>query len=75
MGLPTIDLMQPTQVPRPVHHAGWIYEGKYDGWRMVAYKDGDRVRSVSSELKTAEEQVAWLMQEWEELSVELSAHE
>jgi len=39
--------MQPTQVPRPVHHAGWIYEGKYDGWRMVAYKDGDRVQLIS----------------------------
>jgi len=39
------------------------------------YRDGDRVRSVSSERKTAEQQVAWLMREWEELSVELSAHE
>src|SRR5262249_19243870 len=39
------------------------------------YKDGDRVRALSTERKTAEEQVAWLMREWEELSVELSAHE
>jgi ATP-binding cassette subfamily F protein 3 len=39
------------------------------------YRDGDRVRTVSSERKTAEQQVAWLMREWEELSVELSAHE
>jgi protein subunit release factor A len=39
------------------------------------YKDGDRVRTVATERKTAEEQVAWLMREWEELSVELSAHE
>jgi ATP-binding cassette subfamily F protein 3 len=39
------------------------------------YKDGDRVRIVATERKTAEEQVAWLMREWEELSVELSAHE
>jgi bifunctional non-homologous end joining protein LigD len=39
--------MQPTLIPRPVHHAGWVYEEKYDGWRMLAYKDGDRVRLVS----------------------------
>ena len=39
------------------------------------YKDGDRVRAVATERKTAEQQVAWLMKEWEALSVELSAHE
>jgi protein subunit release factor A len=39
------------------------------------YKDGERVRAVATERKSAEEQVAWLMREWEELSVELSAHE
>ena len=39
------------------------------------YQDGERVRTVASERKTAEEQVAWLMREWEALSVELSAHE
>ena len=39
------------------------------------YKDGDRVRTVATERKTAEDQVAGLMREWEALSVELSAHE
>jgi len=39
------------------------------------YKDGDHVRALTTERKTAEEQVAWLMREWEELSVELSTHE
>jgi len=39
------------------------------------YKDGDRVRTVATERKSAEERVAWLMREWEEVSVELSAHE
>jgi ATP-binding cassette subfamily F protein 3 len=39
------------------------------------YKDGDRVRTVATERKSAEEQVAWLMREWEAVSVELSAHE
>ena len=39
------------------------------------YADGDRVRAASAERKTAEEQVAWLMKEWEELSTQLAAHE
>ena len=39
--------MQATQVRQPFHHPGWVYEEKYDGWRMVAYKDGDRVQLVS----------------------------
>ncbi len=34
--------MQPTLVAQPFHRAGWVYEEKYDGWRMVAYKDRDR---------------------------------
>ena len=39
------------------------------------YTDGDRVRAITSERKSAEERVAWLMREWEDLSTELSAHE
>jgi ATP-dependent DNA ligase len=27
--------------------AGWIYEEKYNCWRMVAYKDGTSVHLVS----------------------------
>jgi bifunctional non-homologous end joining protein LigD len=45
--LPTVALMQPTLVTKPFHRAGWIYEEKYDGWRVVAYKDGRAVRLVS----------------------------
>jgi len=45
--LPTVTLMQPTLVAHPVHRDGWIYEEKYDGWRMVAYKARDQVRLVS----------------------------
>jgi len=26
----------------PFHRDGWVYEEKYDGWRMIAYKDGAR---------------------------------
>ncbi|MEX2147243.1 MAG: ABC transporter C-terminal domain-containing protein [Candidatus Rokuibacteriota bacterium] len=38
------------------------------------YTDGDRVRAVSSERKGAEEQMTWLMREWESLSTQLAAH-
>jgi ATP dependent DNA ligase-like protein len=29
------------------HRSGWVYEEKYDGWRLIAFKDGHRVRLVS----------------------------
>jgi len=39
--------MAPTLVREPFHRDGWVYEEKVDGWRMLAYKDGERVRLVS----------------------------
>jgi ATP-binding cassette subfamily F protein 3 len=39
------------------------------------YADGGRVRAVVHERKSAEEQLAWLMREWEELSTALASHE
>ena len=45
--LPSVELMQATQVTRPFHREGWVYEEKVDGWRMLAYKVGDEVRLVS----------------------------
>src|ERR1051326_8786510 len=39
--------MQPTFARPPFHRDGWIYEEKVDGWRMLAYKDRDRVRLIS----------------------------
>ena len=39
--------MAPTQVREPFHRDGWVFEEKVDGWRMLAYKDGGRVRLVS----------------------------
>ena len=39
--------MVPTLVPKPFHRDGWCYEEKIDGYRMLAYKDGARVRLVS----------------------------
>jgi bifunctional non-homologous end joining protein LigD len=38
--------MHPMLVRGPFHHEGWVYE-EYDGWRMLAYKDGSSVRLVS----------------------------
>src|SRR5262245_16372656 len=38
--IPPIDLMHPTLVTRPFHRSGWVYEEKYDGWRMLVYKRG-----------------------------------
>ena len=45
--LPAISPMHPTLVREPFHRGGWIYEEKYDGWQMFAFKDGQRVRLVS----------------------------
>ena len=39
--------MAPTLVREPFHRDGWIYEEKVDGWRLLAYKDRERVRLVS----------------------------
>src|SRR5262245_43886267 len=39
--------MAPTQVREPFHRPGWLYEEKVDGWRMLAYEDGGRVRLIS----------------------------
>jgi ATP-binding cassette, subfamily F, member 3 len=39
------------------------------------YLDGDRVRAVSGERKAAEEEMAGLLREWEDLSTALAAHE
>jgi bifunctional non-homologous end joining protein LigD len=35
--------MHPTELPKPFHRDGWVYEEKYDGWRMVAKKSGSEV--------------------------------
>jgi ATP-dependent DNA ligase len=39
--------MAATLVRDPFHRDGWVYEEKVDGWRILAYKDGARVRLVS----------------------------
>jgi bifunctional non-homologous end joining protein LigD len=39
--------MLATLVRKPFHQPGWIYEEKYDGYRILAYKEGDRVTLLS----------------------------
>jgi len=39
------------------------------------YRDGRRARDAAQARKETEQQVAWLMKEWEELSLRLSAVE
>src|SRR6202049_2917996 len=34
-------------VGEPFHKPGWVYEEKYDGYRILAYKEGARVRLFS----------------------------
>jgi bifunctional non-homologous end joining protein LigD len=43
--------MQPTLIAKPFHREGWVYEEKVDGYRMLAYKDGDRVQLISRQGK------------------------
>jgi bifunctional non-homologous end joining protein LigD len=39
--------MLATLVADPFDRPGWVYEEKYDGYRILAYKEGDRVRLLS----------------------------
>jgi bifunctional non-homologous end joining protein LigD len=43
--------MAATQIAKPFHRPGWIYEEKVDGWRVLAYKDGAGVRLISRNAK------------------------
>src|SRR5262245_37874056 len=39
--------MHPTLTARPFHREGWVYEEKYDGWRILALKADGKVQLLS----------------------------
>jgi bifunctional non-homologous end joining protein LigD len=39
--------MLATLVAEPFHRPGWVYEEKYDGYRILAYKEGAQVTLLS----------------------------
>ena len=39
--------MLATLVSEPFHKAGWVFEEKYDGYRILAYKEGAKVTLLS----------------------------
>jgi bifunctional non-homologous end joining protein LigD len=45
-----------SEVKAPFHKPGWIYEEKYDGYRVVAYKNGSHVQLISRNLKNLTKQ-------------------
>lgn len=48
--------MHATELPKPFHRDGWVYEEKYDGWRMVAEKAGSQVTGACGRLRSVREQ-------------------
>lgn len=47
-GIPfRVQPMLATLVREPFHRAGWVYEEKYDGYRIIPYKTGKRVQLFS----------------------------
>ena len=43
--------MLATLVDQPSHRPGWVYEEKYDGYRILAYKEGQKVTLLSRNSK------------------------
>jgi len=39
--------MHPTLIASPFHREGWVYEEKYDGWRILACKADGRIQLLS----------------------------
>jgi bifunctional non-homologous end joining protein LigD len=49
--IPRVQPMLATLVKEPFHRAGWVYEEKYDGYRILAYKEGDKITLLSRNAK------------------------
>jgi bifunctional non-homologous end joining protein LigD len=45
--IPRIRPMLATLVPKPFEKEGWVFEEKYDGYRILAYKQGSRTTLLS----------------------------
>ncbi len=43
--------MLATLVKEPFQRAGWVYEEKYDGFRILAYKEGEKITLLSRNAK------------------------
>ena len=43
--------MLATLVQKPFNKPGWVYEEKYDGYRILAYKEGSRITLLSRNAK------------------------
>ncbi len=50
--------MLATLVDEPFHRPGWVYEEKYDGYRILAYKEGKSVTLLSRNAKDRTESFA-----------------
>ena len=50
-GFPLVRPMLATLVDGPFHREGWVYEEKYDGIRILAFKEGRRVQLITRNLK------------------------
>src|ERR1700737_2319195 len=42
-----VNPMLASLVPKPFDRPGWVYEEKYDGYRILAYKEGAKVTLLS----------------------------
>jgi ATP-dependent DNA ligase len=42
-----INPCEPTAAPKPPSGPGWLHEIKHDGFRILAWRDGDRVRLLT----------------------------
>jgi bifunctional non-homologous end joining protein LigD len=45
--IPRVHPMLASLVPKPFHLPGWVYEEKYDGYRILAYKESSKVTLLS----------------------------